>query len=292
MSGGAGEDNCIKCSQKRTASSCHALPPLMTHSRNGPQVHHLMPARRLRGRLGCGFQVCASNPGLRCALSPPSFAVSLDAVPKGERLRISFRSFAPRAAATQPRQHFRPHFGGQAARAPGLNVPGETHWQGRQRGIRRYALSSGLIYSWCKLSGKGEANLLKLLEVLQASGLAIMRWSCAASPERIISRSLPVTACRRRHFAPRVNQTPFKCQPTPIVARGVRPADHASSRKWHDRSASGHQRLDAWNSKLAESRSGFPMKDNLLYFFQSFVIWISYFGAFSASSVPGNGTIM
>ena len=126
VSGGAGEDNCIKCSQKRTASSCHALPPLMTHSRNGPQVHHLMPARRLRGRLGCGFQVCASNPGLRCALSPPSFAVSLDAVPKGERLRISFRSFAPRAAATQPRQHFRPHFGGQAARAPGLNVPGDS----------------------------------------------------------------------------------------------------------------------------------------------------------------------
>ena len=35
-----------------------------------------------------------------------------------------------------------------------------------------------------------------------------MRWSCAASLELIVSLSLPVTACRRRHFAPRVNQTP------------------------------------------------------------------------------------
>ena len=34
-----------------------------------------------------------------------------------------------------------------------------------------------------------------------------MRWSCAAPPERIVSRSLPVKACRRRHFAPRVKQT-------------------------------------------------------------------------------------
>ncbi len=36
----------------------------------------------------------------------------------------------------------------------------------------------------------------------------------AARLERFVSRSLRVTACRRRHFAPRVNQTPIKCYPT------------------------------------------------------------------------------
>ena len=72
----------------------------------------------------------------------------------------------------------------------------------------------GLIHSWCNLQDKGEANLLKLLEVRIFSVASVMMLSCAAPPELIVSRSLPVTACRRRHFAPRVKQTPVKCQPT------------------------------------------------------------------------------
>ena len=96
----------------------------------------------------------------------------------------------------------------------------------------------GLIYSWCKLWGKGEANLLKLLEILQASGLAIMRWSCAAPLELIVSLSLPVTACRRRHFAPRVNQTPLqrdKGLDGPLSWRRASSAKTSCARCWRGR---------------------------------------------------------
>ena len=69
----------------------------------------------------------------------------------------------------------------------------------------------GLLHSRCTLRDKGEANLLKLLEVRIFSVASVMILSCPAPPELIVPRSLPVTACRRRHFAPRVNQTQFRC---------------------------------------------------------------------------------
>ena len=53
-----------------------------------------------------------------------------------------------------------------------------------------------------------------------------MRWSCAAPPERIVSRSLPVKACRRRHFAPRVKQTLEVCDRA-VVLRAARVSGEA-----------------------------------------------------------------
>ena len=98
-----------------------------------------------------------------------------------------------------------------------LHAPGSRRIALRLEAHCRAALKRGLIYSWCKLWGNGESNLLKLLEVRKPLGPSVSRWSCAAPPERIVSRSLPVTACRRSHFAPRVKQTPPKWRLTPIV---------------------------------------------------------------------------
>src|SRR5271166_4453012 len=78
----------------------------------------------------------------------------------------------------------------------------------------------GLIHSWCKPWGNGEANLLKLLEIWMFSVASVIMLDGAARLERFVSRSLRVTACRRRHFAPRVNQTPFKCSATPEFRAG------------------------------------------------------------------------
>ena len=63
------------------------------------------------------------------------------------------------------------------------------------------------IHSWCKAWGNGEANLLTLLYIFMFSVASIIMFDGAARLERFASRSLRVTACRRRHFAPRVNQT-------------------------------------------------------------------------------------
>jgi hypothetical protein len=71
-----------------------------------------------------------------------------------------------------------------------------------------FSYLQGLIDSWCKPWGNGEANLLKLLESWTFSVASVIMLDGAARIERFVSRSLRVTACRRRHFAPRANQTP------------------------------------------------------------------------------------
>jgi hypothetical protein len=76
------------------------------------------------------------------------------------------------------------------------------------------ALKRGLIDSWCKPRGNGEADHLKLLEILMFSVASVIMLDDATRLERFVSRSLRVTACRRRHLAPRVNQTRPKRRPT------------------------------------------------------------------------------
>ena len=58
-------------------------------------------------------------------------------------------------------------------------------------------------------------NLLKLLGVRTPSVVAVVTLSRAAAPERILTRPPTVTACRGRHFAPRVKQSPIRCILTP-----------------------------------------------------------------------------
>ena len=65
-----------------------------------------------------------------------------------------------------------------------------------------------LIHSRCNLWGKGEPNLLKLLGVQTFSVASSMTLNSAAPPDRILTRSPPVTACRGRDLAPRLKQSP------------------------------------------------------------------------------------
>src|SRR5208283_3909808 len=72
----------------------------------------------------------------------------------------------------------------------------------------------GLLHSRCSLRDKGDVSLLKLHGVQTSSVAAVATLSRAAAPEWILTRPPTVTACRGRHFAPRVKQTLFRCIPT------------------------------------------------------------------------------
>ena len=79
------------------------------------------------------------------------------------------------------------------------------------------ALKWGLLHSRCSLRDKGEVKLLKLLGVQTFSGAAAATLSRAVPPDWILTRAPRVTACRDRHFAPRVKQTPVPWDWTPAV---------------------------------------------------------------------------
>ena len=72
-----------------------------------------------------------------------------------------------------------------------------------------YGGNEGLLHSRCSLRDKGEVKLLKLLGVQTSSGAAAVTLSRAVPPDWILTRPPRVTACRDRHFAPRVKQTPI-----------------------------------------------------------------------------------
>ena len=68
---------------------------------------------------------------------------------------------------------------------------------------------------------KGGQNRLKLLGVQTFSVASSMTLYSAAPPDRILTRSPQVTACLGRDLAPRLNQTPPKCQPTLRIRLGL-----------------------------------------------------------------------
>ena len=71
----------------------------------------------------------------------------------------------------------------------------------------RVVLNSGLLQSRCKLWKKGEPNCPKLLGVQTFSVAASMTLYSAPPPDRILTRSPHVTACRGRDVAPRLKKT-------------------------------------------------------------------------------------
>src|SRR5208283_255860 len=73
-----------------------------------------------------------------------------------------------------------------------------------------------LLHSRCSLRDNGGVNILKLLGVRTPSVVAVVTLSRAAAPERILTRPPTVTACRGRHFAPRVKQSLPTWLPTPV----------------------------------------------------------------------------
>ncbi len=112
----------------------------------------------------------------------------------------------------------------QIQMAHSADVMGAAMIAGGLYGCCRAASKSGLIHSWCKPWGNGEANLLKLLEIWVFSVASVIMLGGAARPERFVSRSPRVTARDRRHFAPRVKQTPIERQPTAAASSERRPA--------------------------------------------------------------------
>ena len=78
----------------------------------------------------------------------------------------------------------------------------------------RHVVNRGLLQSRCKLWEKGEPNRLKLLGVQTFSVASSMTLYSAAPPDRILTRSPYVTACRGRNLAPRLKKTRFKYNPT------------------------------------------------------------------------------
>ena len=124
-----------------------------------------------------------------------------------------------RIAGRQPERRLeRADAAQEASRAGGGHARQKIVLIGEHQRLCRAAPKPGLLHSRCRLWRKGEANLLKSLEILIFLFASVTMLSCAAQPERIVSRSLPVTACPRRHFAPRVNQTRFRCCATPFPA--------------------------------------------------------------------------
>ena len=71
-----------------------------------------------------------------------------------------------------------------------------------------------LIHSRCNLWEKGEPNLLKLLGVQTFSVASSMTLYSAAPPDRILTRSPQVMACRGRDLAPKLNQSLINCHLT------------------------------------------------------------------------------
>jgi hypothetical protein len=80
--------------------------------------------------------------------------------------------------------------------------------------VRSVSFQRGLLHSRCSLRDKGEVKLLKLLGVQTSSLAAAVTLSRAVPPDWILTRPPRVTACRDRHFAPRVKQTLSRWLPT------------------------------------------------------------------------------
>ena len=98
----------------------------------------------------------------------------------------------------------------------------------------------GLLHSRCSLRDKGEVKLLKLLGVQTSSGAAAVTLSRAVPPDWILTRPPRVSACRNRHFAPRVKQTRLMCQcpRTPSdVSRQCVVSDFYMGLRWSDGAA-------------------------------------------------------
>jgi hypothetical protein len=93
------------------------------------------------------------------------------------------------------------------------------------------ALWRALIHSRCNLWEEGEPNLLKLLGVQTFSGASSMTLCSAAPPDRILTRSPQVTACRGRDLAPRLNQSPIKYSATAVKRTAF--ARNAAPGAWH-----------------------------------------------------------
>jgi hypothetical protein len=108
------------------------------------------------------------------------------------------------------------HSAGKRENAP---VSDGRWWKWREQN----GLSSGLFHSRCSLRDKEDVSLLKLHGVQTSSVAAVVTLSRAAAPEWILTRSPTVTACRGRHFAPRVKQTLFRCIPTPLSPSSTTP---------------------------------------------------------------------
>ena len=99
---------------------------------------------------------------------------------------------------------------------------GFTLWKidSRRQSGCHIARNWGLFHSRCSLREKGDVSLLKLHGVQTSSVAAVVTLSRAAAPEWIITRPPAVTACRGRHFAPRVKQIRFRCAKTVAESLG------------------------------------------------------------------------
>ena len=105
----------------------------------------------------------------------------------------------------------------------------------------------GLLQSRCKLWKKGEPNCPKLLGVQTFSVAASMTLYSAPPPDRILTRSPHVTACRGRDVAPRLKKTRIMRE-IPRLLADVISVTWEIWPRWRSR---GLARLDATVSGLA-----------------------------------------